>query len=80
MPSIKYVGTSDFRVLSAEDAKRAGVEGFVKTTWARNEAKEVSAGVATWLTRSLGDEFVEEVQPKTAADSSRAGASANKNS
>lgn len=70
---IKYVGPYDFRVLGAEDASRAGVEGFKKTTWAQGQTHEVTAAVGAWLL-SL-DGFREE---KPAADTSRSGASAKR--
>lgn len=60
MAAVKYTGTSDFRVLSAADAKRAEppVEDFNKTTWAQGETKSVSDAASEWILRDLSDEFV----------------------
>lgn len=69
MARIKYVGTSDFRELAAEDLAKAGVEGFRKTSFARGEYVEVSEEVATALIEEtdLFDEDFEEETPEEAA-------------
>lgn len=61
MPLITYVGTAHYRILDAADAKRAEppIEGFKKTVWSRGESQEVADGVAEWMLRDLGDEFVQ---------------------
>lgn len=38
---VKYKGRSDVRELAAEDLRKAGVEGFRKTSFLRNESTEV---------------------------------------
>lgn len=52
MARIKYTGRADVRVLDADDLKKADVEGFRKTSFARGEAVEVDDAVATLLTDS----------------------------
>lgn len=49
MTKIAYTGSSDFNILGADDLKKAGVEGFSKTTFAKGETKEVEDGVASAL-------------------------------
>lgn len=49
MTQIVYKGTSDYRELSAEDLKKANVEGFRKTSFAKGEPVEVDDAVATAL-------------------------------
>lgn len=52
MAKVTYTGGSegDSRVLAAADLAKAGVEGFVKTTFAHGEIKEVDDEVAQALT------------------------------
>lgn len=47
--TVKFTGRDDSRTLSANDLKKAGVEGFTKTTFARGEAVEVEREVAQAL-------------------------------
>lgn len=49
MTHIKYDGPSDSYELSANDLKQAGVEGFKKTTFPKDQPVEVSDEVAKAL-------------------------------
>lgn len=49
MTQVKYTGRDDFRVLAADDLKKAGVEGFKQTSFARNTPVEVTDEVAAAL-------------------------------
>lgn len=49
MAKVKFVGRDDLRILDAADLKKAEVEGFRKTEFARFEAVEVSDEVAEAL-------------------------------
>lgn len=84
MAAVKYVGIYDFRVLSAADAKRANppVTDFTKTTWARNETKEVSDAASEWLLRDLPEEFVagESSTPTTSTSTRTASTSTSSTS
>ena len=49
MATVIYRGKADIRVLSANDLKRVGVEGFRKTEFHNGEPIEVSSEVAKVL-------------------------------
>lgn len=46
----KFMGPSHFRILDAEDLKKAGVEGFRKTSFPKRVEVEVDEKVASALT------------------------------
>jgi len=56
---IKYLGPSHFRELGPEDLTKFGVDGFKKTTWARDEPTEIDAKTGKALLDNLPDEFAE---------------------
>lgn len=56
MPNVQYVGSSDYRVLTASDLDKADITGFKKTTFHRHETTEVDDVVAEAL---LTHEFFE---------------------
>lgn len=61
---IKYTGTADFKVYTAADFKKAGLDGAKKITFSRDEPTEVDDAVGELLTSKeglLGPEFFEEV-------------------
>lgn len=69
MAKVTFVGRDDQRILSADDLKKAGVEGFTKTTFVKGQAAEVSPEVAKALTENVklfGKFRVEEEKAETA--------------
>ena len=50
----KYLGPSHFRILDAEDLKKAGVEGFRKTSFPKRVEVEVDEKVAAALVGQPG--------------------------
>lgn len=76
MTSIVYKGDADVRELASDDLKKAGVEGFKKTAFAKGVPTEVADDVATALIENdiFGDfglssdvEIVAEPAPSTKA-------------
>lgn len=68
---IKYVHGSNFRELDAADLKKAGVDGFKKTTFAKDEPVEVEDNVAAALVDNesgLFDDEFEYVEDDEALD------------
>jgi hypothetical protein len=57
MALLKYVGTSHFRELLAEDFAKVGVEVKAAIVFGRNEATKVSDEVADAIHKLVGDEF-----------------------
>jgi hypothetical protein len=51
---VKYTGTSDVQEFDASDLKKAGVEGFRKTSFPQGVAVEVSDEVGELLTSKEG--------------------------
>lgn len=56
MAKVAFQGPEHIRILASEDLKKAGVEGFTKTSFNRHEPAEVSAEAAKALTER-GDLF-----------------------
>lgn len=54
---VQYTGRDDLRILDASDLKKAGVEGFSKTSFARGQAVEVEKEVADALTAADSELF-----------------------
>jgi hypothetical protein len=57
MAKLKYIGTSHFRELLAEDLAKVGVEIEGALVFARGEATEVADDIAEGIHKLLGDEF-----------------------
>lgn len=54
MTKIVYNGMSDSYTLSSDDLKKAGVEGFTKTTFPRHEVKDIDDAAAQAITSNEG--------------------------